>query len=268
MRLLVDHIEVDGLGIAFRRRGAGPELVLLHGGFGFDSRQWEPQLDELSDEFTVVAWDCPGHGRSSDPPEDFRLPEYADCLAGFIAALELERPHIVGLSFGGGLALQLHDRHPTVAQTLTLCGAYAGWAGSLPPEVVRERLDQVLRESELPSDEWLPAYLPGMFHEAAPQELLDHALAISTVHSVGLRVGLTAFAEADLRDVLPRVAVPTLLLWGEGDQRSSLSIAHEMHSRIPDSTLLVLPGVGHVSNLEAPAAFNDALRAFLHEHSA
>lgn len=264
---MVDHVEVDGLGIAFRHRGEGPPLVLLHGGFGFDGRQWEPQLDQLSDEFTVVAWDSPGHGRSSDPPEHFRLPDYADCLAGFIDALKLERPHIVGLSFGGGLALQFHDRHPTVARSLVLCGAYAGWAGSLPPEVVRARLDRVLRESELPPDQWLPAYMPGMFHETAPPELLDHALSISTVHPVGLRVGLTGFAEADLRDVLPRVDVPTLLLWGEGDQRSSLSIAHEMHARIPDSTLVVLPRAGHVSNLEVPAAFNDALRAFLHEQS-
>lgn len=263
---MVDHVEVDGLGIAFRRRGEGPPLVLLHGGFGFDGRQWEPQLDQLSDEFTVVAWDSPGHGRSSDPPEHFRLPDYADCLAGFIDALELERPHLVGLSFGGGLALQFHDRHPTVARTLVLCGAYAGWAGSLPPEVVRERLDRVLRESELPPDQWLPAYMPGMFHETAPRELLDHALSISTVHPVGLRVGLTSFAEADLRDVLGRIDVPTLLLWGEGDQRSSLSIAEELHERIPGSTLVLLPGVGHVSNLEAPAAFNDALRAFLQKH--
>lgn len=265
---MVEHVEVEGLRIAFRRRGDGPPLVLLHGGFGFDGRQWQPQLDHLADEFTVVAWDSPGHGQSSDPPEHFRLPDYADCLAGFIEALRLERPHIVGLSFGGGLALQFHDRHPTVARTLILCGAYAGWAGSLPPEVVRERLEQVLREAELPPDQWLPAYMPGMFHEAAAAELLDHALSISDVHPVGLHVGLTSFAEADLRDVLPRVDVPTLLLWGEGDQRSSLSIAEEMHDRIPDSMFVVLPGVGHVSNLEAPTEFNDALRKFCHKHSA
>lgn len=124
-----------------------------------------------------------------------------------------------------------------MARTLVLCGAYAGWAGSLPAEVVRERLDRVLRESELPPDQWLPAYMPGMFHETAPRKLLDRACRSRTVHPLGLRIGLTSFAEADLRDVLPRIDVPTLLLWGDGDQRSSVSIAEQMHNRIPDGRI-------------------------------
>ena len=60
----MDEIEVGGLGIAFERRGEGPPLVLLHGFVG-DSREWRRQIDALSDEFTVVAWDAPGSGRSS-----------------------------------------------------------------------------------------------------------------------------------------------------------------------------------------------------------
>ena len=135
-----DQIEVEGLRIAFRRRGEGPPLVLLHGGLS-DGREWRRQLDRLSDEFTVVAWDAPGCGQSSDPPETFRMPEYADCLAVFIKALGLDRPHVLGLSFGGALALELYRRHPAVPRTLVLVSAYAGWAGSLPAEV-SENADQ------------------------------------------------------------------------------------------------------------------------------
>lgn len=107
----MDVVEVGGLEIAFERQGAGPPLVLLHGFVGH-SREWRRQIDDLSEEFTVVAWDAPGAGRSSDPPETFRLPDYADCLAAFIDAVGLRRPHIVGLSFGGALALELYRRHP------------------------------------------------------------------------------------------------------------------------------------------------------------
>ena len=82
----MDTIEVSGIVIAFERRGTGPPLLLIHGLLQ-DSRAWRPQLDALSDDFTVVAWDAPGCGRSSDPPETFRLPEYADCLAEFVDAL-------------------------------------------------------------------------------------------------------------------------------------------------------------------------------------
>jgi pimeloyl-ACP methyl ester carboxylesterase len=61
----------------------------------------------LSNEFTVVAWDAPGCGESSDPPDTFRSPDYADCLAGFIEAIGLERPHVAGLSFGSVLTRPL-----------------------------------------------------------------------------------------------------------------------------------------------------------------
>ena len=74
---------------------------------------------------------------------------------------------------------------------------------------------------------------------------------------------LKAMAEADLRDVLPHIRVPTLLVYGERDQRSPLSVAEELHARISTSELVILPGVGHVACAEAPEAFNDAVRAFL-----
>jgi pimeloyl-ACP methyl ester carboxylesterase len=258
-----DEVEVAGLRIAYRRAGEGPPLVLLHGG-PVDSRQWRGQLDGLSDEFTVVAWDMPGCGRSSDPPETFRLPDCADCLAGFIDALGLGRPHVLGLSFGGGLALELYRRHPAIPRTLVLAGAYAGWAGSLPPEVVEQRLQQCLREADLPAERWVRGWIPGLLTEAAPAEMVDELVAVmSDFHPAGYRVWARAFAEADLRDVLPRIEVPTLLLYGDADRRSPLELAEDLHAKIPSSRLVVMPGVGHLSNVEAAESFNAEVRSFL-----
>jgi len=169
---IVQHVEVAGLRIAYRRAGSGPSLLLLHGGLS-DSREWRPQLDAFSKDFNVVAWDAPGCGGSSDPPETIGLDGYADCLAAFIDALGLERPHVAGLSFGAGLALELYRRHPRLPRSLLLASAYAGWAGSLPAD------------------------------------------------------------------------------------------AEELHAAIPGSRLVWMHGVGHQSNLEAPARFNDEARAFL-----
>jgi pimeloyl-ACP methyl ester carboxylesterase len=76
----MDMVEVDGLRIAYERVGAGPALVLLHGYVADGQTTWQRQLDELCDEFTVVAWDAPGAGGSSDPPEGFGMVGYADCL--------------------------------------------------------------------------------------------------------------------------------------------------------------------------------------------
>src|SRR5438034_5454973 len=87
-QIQMDRIDVGGIRIAYRRAGMGPPLVLLHGGPS-DSREWHYQLQGLSDEFAVVAWDMPGCGQSADPPEHFlHTRDYADCLAAFIEALD------------------------------------------------------------------------------------------------------------------------------------------------------------------------------------
>src|SRR5882672_9184523 len=109
----MDLIDVAGTRIAYRRAGKGPPLVLLHGGPS-DSREWRHQLDGLADEFAVVAWDMPGCGQSADPPEHFRTRDYADTLVAFIEALGLDRPHVLGLSFGSGLALELYRWYPAI----------------------------------------------------------------------------------------------------------------------------------------------------------
>jgi pimeloyl-ACP methyl ester carboxylesterase len=103
----MDTVEVDGLRIAYGRAGEGPPLVLLHGYVGDGPTTWRPQLEGLCDDFTVVAWDAPGAGGSSDPPESFGMAGYADALAGFVERLALEQPHVAGLSLGGVLALAL-----------------------------------------------------------------------------------------------------------------------------------------------------------------
>jgi pimeloyl-ACP methyl ester carboxylesterase len=259
----MEEIEVRGLGIAFERRGDGPPLVLLHGILQ-DSRAWRGQLDALSDEFTVVAWDAPGCGRSSDPPETFRMPEYADCLAAFVGALGLGRPHVLGLSFGAALALELCRRHPRIPRTLVLASAYAGWAGSLPAEVVDQRLQQALREADLPPDRFIPGWIPGLLTGSAPAELVDEVVEMmSEFHAAGYRAMAHGLAEADLRDVLQHIDVPTLLLYGDADRRSPLGVAEDLHARITASSLVVMPGVGHLVNLEAPETFNAEVRGFL-----
>ncbi len=256
-------IEAGGHRIAFEQRGEGPPIVFLHGYVG-DRRTWRRQLDVLSDEFTVVAWDAPGYGGSSDPPDSFPLSGFADALAAFIRALGLGRPHVVGLSFGGGLAIELARRHPTLPATLVLVAAYAGWAGSLPTEVVEHRLQQALRLAALPPAQLVEELLPTLFSAAAPQDLVEEfAAALAEFHPAGLRASARAFAQADLRDALPRIDVPTLLLYGDEDVRAPLDVARELHAAIRGSLLVVLEGVGHVSNIEAAERFNAEVRAFL-----
>ncbi|HJU48789.1 MAG TPA: alpha/beta fold hydrolase, partial [Gaiellaceae bacterium] len=166
-------IEIDGLVLGYERGGSGPPLVLLHGYVGDGRTTWRRQLENLSDEFTVVAWDAPGAGRSSVPADSFCLRDYADCLAQFVEALGLGRPHVAGLSFGAILALELYRRHPALPASMTLASGYAGWAGSLPADVAEQRLRQALTLADLPLADIVRTLLPTMFSEEAPKGLVE-----------------------------------------------------------------------------------------------
>jgi pimeloyl-ACP methyl ester carboxylesterase len=230
-----------------------------------DSRTWRPQLEALSDEFTLLAWDAPGCGESFDPPGDYGLGGYADCLASFIAAQGLERPHVLGLSLGSALALELFRRHPAVPRSLVLASAYAGWAGSLGREVAEQRREIFLRDAERSPDRVVSDFNKTLFMDSVPSQVVAEFAAVAReFRPAGLRAMGHALADADLRDVLPLVDVPTLLIYGDADQRSPVSpVGEALHAGIPGSKLVVLEGPGHVVNLEAPERFNDEVRAFL-----
>jgi pimeloyl-ACP methyl ester carboxylesterase len=254
--------EVQRLSIAYEQTGRGPILVLLHG-FLFDSRSWRPQLEGLSSDFTVIAWDAPGAGRSADPPETFRMSDWAQCLAGLLDLVGVGPAHILGLSWGGMLAQEFYRRQPERVRSLVLADTYAGWRGSLSEAVSEERLATCLRDSLLPASQLVPKYLPGMHSESATQGVREELASImSAFHPVGFRLMALSSAHADTRDLLPRIRVPTLLVWGEADARSPMSVAQQFHAAMPNARLAVIPGAGHISNFEAPAEFNAEVRDF------
>jgi pimeloyl-ACP methyl ester carboxylesterase len=253
-------VDVGGLRIGYRRAGDGPAVVLVHGGMA-DGRVWRQALADLAGEFTVVAWDAPGCGGSDDPPESFTLGDYADCLAGFIAALGLDRPHVIGHSFGAGLALELAARHPSVPRSLVLVAAYAGWAGSLPADEVEARLAASLALEE----PFVPRSFPGLFSDAMPPVAAEELIRImDDVRLAPSKTMIRAFARADLRPALPAIDVPTLLLHGDADVRAPRSVAEHLHADIRGSRLVMLPGLGHELYLESPDAVLAAVRPFLH----
>ncbi|TDW91598.1 alpha/beta fold hydrolase [Kribbella sp. VKM Ac-2566] len=260
----MELVEIAGRRIAYYRAGSGEPLVLLHGGWS-DGRAWRPQLTGLADSFDLIAWDAPGCGGSEDPAGPMTMSDYADELAELVAALDIGPAHLCGLSWGGGLAIAVWQRHPELVRSLVLAGAYAGWKGSLPAAEVEARVLRARAEAERPPGDWIDGYLPSFFAGPVPAEVLElNRTMMAESRPAGMLPMLTAFAEADLSAVLPTIEVPTLLLWGECDQRAPVgTVARTLHAAIPGAELVLLPGVGHYNNLEAPDAFNAAVRRFL-----
>lgn len=265
-RVRVGVVRTRGLDVAYERVGEGPPLLLVHGA-AVDGRMWHPQLTGLADDFTVLAWDEPGAGRSSDLPAHFGLQDYASCLAALIESVGLGAAHVVGLSWGATVVLELYRRRPELVATLIFAGGYAGWKGSLPEEEVRARVAGVRQMLAAPPDAGDITF-PGLFAGDPPAEfvpLLEQMAA--AVRPESLRTALSVMAETDQRDLLAEISVPTLLIWGELDARSPLRVADQFENAIPDATRVVIPGAGHMSNLERPDRFNEAVRAFCRRHA-
>src|SRR6266496_2964668 len=183
----MNQVQVNGRSINYRSAGNGPPLVLLHG-FLCDSRCWRTQLHGLSDRLRVVAWDAPGAGASFDPPDEFTITDWAHYLAGFLDAIDIERAHILGLSWGGMLAQELYRLYPARVAGLILCDTYAGWKGSLPAEAAK-RLARCVQDSSLSGEEFASRWAPEMFTERAPQELIAEMSAVFRgFHPLGFRL--------------------------------------------------------------------------------
>ena len=259
----MEHLDVGGTRIAYTRAGSGPPLVLLHGAPA-DSRTWQWMLPVLARDHAVIAWDAPGFGESSDIDDTWRAAQFADALAAFIAELGLERPHLVGHSFGTMIALSLIQRHPAGPGGLVLIGGYAGWAGSLPPDEVERRLEMFLGMADA-GESFDPKSYPGLFTDLIPADR-DAALVTmmrENIRPATVRAAGYIGAETDLRPMLPTIDVPTLVLHGEADARSPLANAVALHAAIPTSQLSVLPQLGHACVAEDPEACATRIRQFV-----
>ncbi len=145
-----------------------------------------------------------------------------------------------------------------------LASAYAGWMGSLPEDEITRRLELTIAQTYERPDQWVRGWTSGLVTAAAPPHVVEHVKSmVSAFHPVGARAMTRAVAEADLRAVLPRVEVPTLLIYGDNDVRSPVHVAEALHAQIPGSALVVIQGPGHACNAEAPDRFNAEVRAFL-----
>jgi len=258
----VKRVQVTDLTVAFRSVGAGAPLVLLHG-FLCDSRAWRRQLEDLAEDFRLIAWDAPGAGESSDPPDTFTITDWAECLSGFLDAVAVREANIVGLSWGGLVAQEFYRLYPTRVLRLVLAGTYAGWLGSLGPTVARERLKRCEQQSYLPPGEFVPKWVPvEFFHDASVDLAQEMANVVSSFHPAGFRLMAKSLAEADTTTALEQIAVPVLLLWGEADRRSPVDVAQRLASLIPGAELALIPDAGHVSNMEQPERFSAGLRRF------
>jgi 3-oxoadipate enol-lactonase len=264
----VDTAPLPGGRVVYERAGHGPVVVFLHG-IGGNRTNWTEQLIDLARDFTCIAWDALGYGDSDDPAPSLKFEHYADELIGLFDHLSVDRAHIVGLSMGGHIALDVASRYSERVATLTLAASSAGMA-MLDEEGRQEFVATRLRPLE-------NGVTPGQIAEKVT-EILVGRLATPKIRE-RLRQSLTAIrpkpymdtvraiVATDYRAALKSITAPTLVLVGEDDRVLPPPESEFLAAQIPTARLCVLEKAGHLCNIEAAELFNSILVKFLAEYS-
>ena len=259
---------IDGGWIEYDVRGEGPALVLLHA-FPLGSFMWDPQCETLSAARRVVRFDARGFGESDLADGPLTMERIADDAAALMDALSIERAVVGGCSMGGYAALAFVRRHPQRLLGVVLQDTRAG-ADTAEAKAGRAALaEKVLAEGP---EAAVAAFLPKLVGETTHRERPDlvaslraRILATPPPAIASALHGLAA--RADSRETLPTIAVPTLVMVGAEDALTPPAEAALLAAAIPRARFDVIPGAGHLANLENPAAVNAALGAFLAVHA-
>ena len=258
---------MNGVDVAYDDSGEGPPLLLLHAGIA-DRTMWDDVTPMLAERFRVVAPDLRGYGKTPLPDGPF---VYAADVAGLLEGLGIERAHVVGVSLGGHVALDLALAHPGLVDRLVLVGAgIDGWEHEASLVAAWDEEAAAFERGDLDEVSWInvrtwldgPTRGEGDVPKALRRRVFEMQRAALDHDNPAAEGGwLTPSRRARLGDVTQ----PTLVLVGALDQRDFRRIARLLAEDIPGAELNELPGVAHLPPLERPEAFVRRLLAFLPE---
>lgn len=237
--------------------GSGTPILFLHG-VGSDKSVWQPQLDHFGATRRAVAFDYPGYGES-DFVVGATRDDFAAAILAAMDALEIDRAHVCGLSLGGVIAIAMHRAAPDRCASLIIADSFA-----VHPDG-QGIYDRSVAASQAMSMRELAEARTGVLLGSEATDDLRSGIVdtMAAIDAPAFRLGAAAVWLADQRDRAANVDVPTLILVGDEDQVTPVSLSEELHALIPGSELQVIGKAGHLANVEQVQAFNMAIESFL-----
>ncbi len=257
-------IERAGCSIHYDDIGDGPALVLGHS-FLCSGEMWAPQVAALSSHYRLINVDWPGHGRSEPATQPFNLEDLAGHVIALLDHLEIERAVWAGLSIGGMVALRGALARPDRVDGLVLLDTTAG-DEALGSKMKFRMMGLMARLFGIRP--LMPSILPLMFGETSRKERTDLVEAwrsrIAATDVPSLLMTLDALmARESLLPRLPEINIPVLVMVGAEDAALPPDHSRALVAHLPQATLDIIPGAGHLTTLEQPDVVNDAMSAFL-----
>ncbi|MFG1640946.1 alpha/beta fold hydrolase [Amycolatopsis sp. NPDC049252] len=252
------YLHVRGTRLHYEDAGHGPALLLLHG-WGTSGLVWQSCLPDLVRDHRVVTLDWRGCGRSDHPLEGNTIDGLTADVAAVIEALDLEKPVVVGSSFGAVFATELALARPGLVGGVVAVDGPAYWPAAAMLEKVLDLRERMLDDRIGTLAEWVPNWFaPGV--SPALVDWTVRQLADSSVYSDDLFTEVTKY---DPRPRLPELTVPITYLHGELDTEIPLEVPRSCAAATPGARVHVLAGCGHIPHQENPRAFTAALRTVL-----
>jgi 3-oxoadipate enol-lactonase len=254
-------IDADGclLNVSVEGRHDGPTLMLSNS-LGATLQMWEPQMKALTQTFRVIRYDRRGHGKSSVPAGPYSIERFGRDVLAILDDLKVEKAHWCGLSMGGMIGQWLGANAPERFDKIVL----ANTACYYPDPTNWLNRIKTVKEDGLASiaDTVISGWLTADFRQREPEVTAKLKAMLLATPVQGYLACCEALSTLDQRALLPKIKSPTLVITGRHDMSTPISAGEFIRSQIPGASLTILD-TAHISNVEQPHAFTDALVGFL-----
>jgi len=259
---------VNGVNLNYQMAGTGNAVLFVHGYTG-SGNDWSHQISALSPTHRVTAMDLRGHGKSDAPSkeEEYSMEIFRDDVLGLLDHLRMDKCCLVGHSLGGFIALEFALAHPHRLAGLVLVDTSSGdWDRPAGYGELRIKLDELARKEGMEAAfhydaSHNPLRIERFQKHPELREVFRKKMCMTSVDGY-IYAGKAMGRWQTVTERLPRIGVPTLVVWGEEDWPFRTS-ARMLTERIPNAQLVTIQAVGHSPHEEAPGVFNDVLTKFL-----
>ena len=262
-------IQVNNISIYYQIQGCdrAPYVIFNNGILMNAASAWQPQVEMLSNHYRVLKYDFRGQGDSDRPEEQYSMERHADDLAELMSALEIDRAHMVGLSYGGTVALAFALKYPQLCSSLVLAGTASEIGERLKPII--DAWFNHAKNNNL--DDFFNATVPWFFTSNTFQTkryILENAkVRYGRLDFEAVARLCHSFLSANLTNQLPEIKAPTCIIGGEQDLLIERAYTDILHKNIPTNELHIIPFSGHVVCWERMEEFNTVLLGFLSKHA-
>ena len=234
-----------------------PTMALLHS-LGTDGQMWNDCLETLASEHRIIVPDCRGHG-SSNPSADASVEQWVDDLERLLESLDGYPVLLVGVSLGGIQAVAFAARYPELVSGLVVADSFTSLSSDIAEAKIRTLVD---RATNAPMHVVADEYVADTFVEPLPAGAESVRRAIAEMDAASYIAAVRACFGVDIDDDLARVQSPTLVLWGDRDNKTPRPLSERIVDGIAQAELQVVPDSGHLSNIDNPAAFAHFVSSF------